>query len=290
MSELQLSSKLQYQELLTDSSQALLSQTSDFSPKNWPRIVYEDRNLNPAGIKVISAEIPVVFDTLLEGSNRLKVTANVLGVDLTLPLYITPGNYNVDELISELTSQLNILSPGWVITWNDQVQKFTFSHPNPFTFDFTPIENLKTSLYKFLGFEKDGIYSSSGTLTSVNVANPSGPLYLYLNSKQLGQEINALVQDNNENSAATQICRIPINVQRGSVIFYSDPTPNNFFDFTPGFRFQSIDLYFTIESAYGYQVVDFKGSSFSVKVALLTYRGGGSNIMAKPTNSRFAGS
>lgn len=290
MSELQLSSKLQYQELLIDSSQAISAETSGYSAKNWPRLLFEDQQLNPAGLKVVSAEIPFVFDTLLEESNRMLVTAIVLGVPITFPLYITPGNYTVDELIVEVLAQLNNLVAGWTMTWDDKTQKFTFGHTSNFTFDFRPIETLKTSLYNFLGFEKNGVYTSSGnTLTSANIANPSGPFYLYLNSRNLGQQVKAITPIGVTVDAQVQICRIPINVQRGAVIFYTDPTPNNFFDFVEGFKFQSIDLYFTIDSAYGQQVVDFKGLPFSVKIGLLTYREGGSSILAKPSSSRFAG-
>ena len=290
MSELQLSAKLKYQELLVDSSQTTRTEDSSYSPLNWPRMNYEDRLLNPAGIKVISAEIPVVFDTVLEESNRFLVTVQQLGFPVQFPVYITPGNYNVDELIVEMLNALNGISAGWTITWSDLRQQFTFQHTDVFTFDFRPISNLQTLMYKFMGFEKNSVNFSSGTsLTSTRVANPSGPAYLYLNSRNLGQEVNALVQNNDDNSASLQICRIPIDVQRGGFIFYRDPTPDNYFDFTPGFKFQNIDLFLSIESAYGYQVVDLKGLSFSVKVALLTYRGGGSNMMARPSNSMFAG-
>lgn len=290
MSELQLSSKFQYQELYIDSSQTDVGESSVTSSKNWPRLNFEDRQLNPAGLKVVGVEVPFVFDTILAQNNHLKLTCLVLGSPVTTDVFITPGNYNVNELIVELELQFNNISAGWVITWNDLTQKLTFEHIGDFTIDFTAIDLLKTNLYKFLGFEKDSVNISSGsTLTSTGIANPSGPFYIYLNSSNMGQEINALVQQNSSNAPATHICRIPLNVQRGSVIYYNDPTPLNFFDFIPGTKFQHIDLYFTIESAYGYQVVDFKGLSFSVKIAMLTYRSGGSSIMARPSNSRFAG-
>lgn len=292
MSELQLSAKFQYQELLIDSDQTQLSQSSGYTSKNWPHLTFADRNLNPAALKVISAEVPVVFDTLLEGSNTFLVTAILLGLPVIAPIQITAGNYTVTELTDEIETQLNAVFPGWTITWNDMTQKFTFNHSaGDFTFDFSPIGGtLRTNLHKFLGFAKDSINTSSGnTLVSSNVANPSGPFYLYLNSRLVGQDIKTLVQNNGDNVAETQICRVPINAQRGGIIFYTDPTINNYFDMIQGYKFQDIDLYFTLESAYGYQVVDFKGLSFSVKIALLTYREGGSSIMAKPGNSRFAG-
>jgi hypothetical protein len=293
MSELQVSNKFQYQELLLDSSLATLSYSSTFSSLNWPKFTFENRTLNPAAIKVVSAEIPFVFDTLCEGCNVLLVN--------NLPVQISAGNYSLDGLITELQTKLSGIpnyppsipatTTSMTVTYNDQTMKFTLTNNEPFTIDFRDIGEvgtLKNTLYKMMGFNKE-LYSSDGnSLTSVNVPNPSGPWYIRMNSDTIGRQLKCLLQDNNLNLNDSVLCRIPINTQRKGLICYNDSNINNFYDFVQGLSFQNMDIYFTIEDGYGERIIDFKGLSFSVRIGLLTYREGGSNISTRPSNSRYA--
>ena len=260
MADTALSTRFQYTELLVDSAYAALSGYSGISAKNWPLISFENRNFRPAGIKVISAELPFVFDTLLAGFNSFIVNDT--------RVYITPGTYDITEMLTELNTKL--VDFNITVLWSDFNQKFTFYGTSAYTIRFDNVKlgsdtnTVKTAIYKFLGFDKafydvatptDGDY----VITSPNVALPSGPYYLYLNSEKIGQEVKALVQDiNGTNLSSTQICRIPLNVQRGSLLTYTDPDSSLFFDFVPGFLLQNFDLYFTIEDDRGFTVVDFK--------------------------------
>lgn len=82
-----------------------------------------------------------------------------------------------------------------------------------------------------MGFGSAGTYTSTvglgPTLIAPNVASISGPNYMYLNSSAIGTQLSVLLPGGalqlGNGSAGPQIAKIPINVQPGGVIYWSDP-------------------------------------------------------------------
>ena len=80
--------------------------------------------------------------------------------------------------------------------------------------------------YSVLGFNIENVSNSGvgSTIISRTIAQISGPYYLYINSNSIGSVTNCNVSDGAKYSGrGPQICRIPISVNFGSVIFYKDP-------------------------------------------------------------------
>lgn len=108
---------------------------------------------------------PIAFYAVNENNN-------ILNIDLDsgaqyLQVVIPEGNYNINQVIDILKSQLGI---DWTITINLQNYKLTFSHS---TLDFK-IESTSTC-WRILGFvEGVEYFSSSRSLTLPNVVNLLG--------------------------------------------------------------------------------------------------------------------
>jgi hypothetical protein len=116
------------------------------------------------------------------------------------------------------------------------------------------------------------------------IAQISGPFYLYINSAAIGSLINFNLPDNSGTGGiGPEICRVPINVQYGSVIFYNDPDPQKYFDFFSGIQFDTFDFYLTLGSDQYQKPLDLKGSPWSLKLGILAYRPASSDLYTKPS-------
>jgi hypothetical protein len=270
-----LSARYEYVELLCDSSGATVSNSSVGTPTSWPKFYFTEKNFRPAGIKIVSAEVPFIFDTISTSNNVITLND---GPSYTIT--ITPGTYTGPALATEMQTLFNVASAGYTVVWSSDTFRFTFTGVAPFTITLPTV-----SADLQLGFKTGAWASGVGNiLVSPYAAAPSGPFYLYLNSETVGPVVNAYIQDGEHR--INQLCRIPINVQKGSVIFYADTNPQQFFDFTPA-TFNSLDLYLTLGFDQAQLPLDLKGVGFSVKVGILNYREGGVPIGQKPASSRF---
>jgi hypothetical protein len=260
-----LSSRFSYYELEIDSLGAVTSMAAGVQPSNWPQVFFNDTEYNPAGIKVISAEVPFVFDTISSSNNTFIINYGVGDVVVA----ITPGTYNSEELRIELQTRLLAITIGWTVSYNSFSFKYTIQYTGPWSITFTQFISPDINL----GFADTTYVSTGNAITSPFAASASGPNYLYLNSNTIGPSIKSIIQDNSRN--ITQLCRIPISVQKGSLILYNDPNPNNFFDFVVGTQFGSFDLFLTLGYDQAQRPLDMKGLGFSCKIGLLNYRNGG---------------
>ena len=108
--------------------------------------------------------------------------------------------------------------------------------------------------------------------TTFNVINLTGPNYLYLNSRKLGAVCNIYLPKGQANqhsgNAGPQIAKIPITVNPGGVIFWSDPDISKYFDLSALNSLTQVDFYFTLGNDQTTPVL-FNGQSFSLKLALL---------------------
>lgn len=125
---------------------------------------------------------------------------------------------------------------------------------------------------------------NNGSIVSPTVASPTGPYYLYLNSRTIGSLINFNLADNAANGSGPEMCRIPVNVNFGGVILYTDPDPEKYFDFFTGNQFNSFDFYLTLGTGQTQKPLDMKGASWSLKIGLLVYRDASQNLGKRPAH------
>lgn len=220
----------EYVELGLDSSDASVygGESNDPSTNNallsysWPQYYVTSKDLNVAAIKLVQAEIPFVFDVINSLNNKFIYTDNAISYNIVIPV----GTYTGPQMATQLQTLFQVITPGFLVTFNTQWIKFTFTHPPATTWSIS-FTSLNTP-YSVLGFRAGATitYGNSGvnsTVTSETIAQVTGPYYLYLNSRKVGSLVNFNLPDGAPGVSGPQIARIPINAQYGSVIFYNDP-------------------------------------------------------------------
>lgn len=247
---------------------------------SWPKFYWTEKSPEIVGMKIISAEIPNVWDAVSLANNTFIYTA--AGVDnvITVPV----GNYSGAALAANIQASIAAISAGFTVTWNASTSSFTFTQALAIAWSLT--FSSKATMYYILGFIAGTTTSATGagsSITSTVIANLTGPYYLYLNSRILGPLINFNLSDGNAAAAGgPQIARIPITVNKGSIIFYQDPNPDFFFDFFMKNAFETFDLYLSLGSDQDQTPLDMKGAPWSVKIGLLAYRDATRDLARKP--------
>ncbi len=260
------------------------------SPSNelifsWPKFYWTEKAPNVVAMKIISAEIPNVWDAISLGNNTFVYTAAGVPNTITVPV----GNYTGAALAANIQASIAAISAGFTVTWDAATSSFTFTQALAIAWSLSFPS--KATLYYILGFIAGSTNSASGagsSITSTVIANITGPYYLYLNSRTLGPLINFNLTDGNANAAGgPQIARIPITVNKGSVIFYQDPNPDFFFDFFMNNAFETFDLYLSLGSDQEQTPLDMKGAPWSIKIGLLAYRSSTRDLSKKPDKRNF---
>jgi hypothetical protein len=280
-----LSARYEYLTLLCDSSTATRVAESTDTILNHPYFEFTNETFQPAGIKVVSAIIPFTYHVINSTNNTLILNG--------FPIDIPSGTYTANQLCDTLQTLFTDAVGGvWTITFNDQSLKFNFEWSSTFfSISFGLGINQDDSLKDILGFNDTVVNSevlAPYTLQSQKIATVTGPSYLFINSKSIGQTVRAI--SNNLSGgrpvAINQIAKIPINVQPGGFIFFEDPNPQNYYDFREGTKFNGFDLCLSFADA-DETPIDLNQQSFSVTISLLQYRRGGQNMTVMPTNNSF---
>jgi hypothetical protein len=302
MASFGVSDSLEYFELSFDSLDTQKAATQAYAPTDWPLFNLGRPLTNIAGIKITQVEIP--FSWYVFNSKNNTFLLNVAGACTNALVTIPVGNYNSTTLITALTTALNtaLYSQGfggtlmWSVTFSGassvpNTGKFTFvlnslvSTATSFTFgDSSDTGNTNPRL--FLGFGP-GVNTAtfvSGTgmvLTAPNANLLSGPNYLYLNSRKLGQLCNMFLPTGARNLGSgnngPQMAKIPVNVQSNGIIYWQDPDPEKYFDLEDLFNVADLDFYFTLGNSSN--VVAFNGLSFSIKLVVITNKAVSSNLV-----------
>lgn len=283
-------SNLTYVELAVDSFDATAAGGSFWkntsSPANelvfsWPKFYWTEKSPNIVGMKIVSAEIPNVWDAISLGNNTLIYTIGGVPNTITIPV----GTYTGAQIATSLQTSISAITAGMTVTFNSTTLQFTFTQTISavaWSLSFPT----KNTLYYILGFVAGSTNSAVGvgsTVVSTVVANITGPYYVYLNSRTLGPLINFNLADGNASaSGGPQIARIPVNVNKNSVIFYTDPNPDFFFDYFSTNSFENFDLYLSLGSDQEQTPLDMKGAPWSVKIGLLAYRDATRDLNRKP--------
>lgn len=247
---------------------------------SWPQYFFNNKQLVISGMKVLSAEIPNVFDTVTTRNNTFVFTLAGVPTTVTIPT----GTYTGATLATALQAAIVPLSAGFTVTFSSTTLRFSFNFTGgAFTWGF--IFGSRNTMYSMMGFLPVSTTTmfNNGTIISPTVASVTGPYYLYLNSRSLGQCVNFNLADNAAQGSGPEIARIPINSNFGDVIFYNDPDTNKYFDFFVGNQFSSFDFYLTLGSDQYQKPLDMKGVSWSVKLGLLVYRDASGDISERPS-------
>jgi hypothetical protein len=248
---------------------------------SWPQFYFTKKNLVVAGMKVLSAEIPFVFDTVTSANNTFVFTVNGTPTTITIPV----GTYTGTTLATQLQTLLAAVSASFTVTWSSTTLKFTFTFAGGavvWGFIFTS----RNSAYSLLGFLpiSTNTQSGNGSFSSATVASPTGPYYMYLNSRTFGSLINFNLADNAASGSGPEFCRIPVSANFGELILYNDPDPEKYFDFFTGTQLSTFDMYLTLGSDQYQKPLDMKGAPWSVKLGLLVYRDASQNLGKRPAH------
>jgi len=275
---------LKLTELALDSADATTSGdgSGELVKYSWPLFYYTSRSENIVALKILQAEIPFVFDTVNDSNNTFIF--NHGGIDYTIT--IPSATYTGPAMATVLTTLLSAISGGFTVTWSSSTLKFSFNHVGAGVWGlFFPSRNTP---YSNLGFLINTVYSDTGasTIVSQGVANVTGPYYIYVNSRKIGSLISFDLADGSPTGGSSPaICRIPLTQAYGGVCFYTDPDPDNYFDFFAGEQFDTFDFYLTLGSDQSQVPLDMKGTPWSIKLGLLSYREATRNLKRKPDRS-----
>lgn len=268
---------LEYVEIYLDSSDAV-GVTPLYATTDWPLFRFDTPVKRIAKMKVLEAEIPFSFYVINTENNTFTLT-EVTSDTVTIPV----GNYTSVTLPTALAAALTSASPGtrtYTVTYSATTQKFTIT-ANSGTFSLA----LNAQLQLILGMSATP--SSSGSvLVSPNAVQITGPNYMYLNSDQLGSLFQTYLPTTATNfspSKGPQIACIPIDVNPGEIVYYTDPAPEKWFDTQNLMQLQIMDLYWTMGNTN--QKVRLNGQSFSIKLGLLLYPDVNNRVKQNASNS-----
>lgn len=142
-------------------------------------IVLDQGIANVTKVKLISVSIPTSYYNITTNNNKINTNLGIIT--------ITPGHYNINELKSELLTQLSTImtNPPTAINYNLKTMKLEFvMSTQSITFQFAGNSN---QLYRELGFENSNYtLNASTTFIPPNVINLSFPNYCFIVSKELG--------------------------------------------------------------------------------------------------------
>jgi len=273
---------LHYIELSLDSRDGEAT-TSQYSKLNWPKFRFAREIRDIAGVKVLSAVVPFSYYVISTRNNTfyLYETGFLPGL-VTLPI----GNYNATTLGNALASALvaaSVISGAnllYTVTYSSLTGKYTVTNnaagANTFTLTFGVIGDSGATNPRFaLGFADGNVTSVGHVIAAPNVAEISGPNYVYVNSEKIGQFSNVFLPTGaanlNGGNIGPQLARIPIDVNPGDVCFYTDPDPNKYFDLEHMNQLSDCDFFLSLGDVEN-TPLDLNGLPFSLKLGLILYK------------------
>lgn len=214
------------------------------------------------GLKLLSAQIPwTVYNVVADGPTQ----NNVYRTSGTTR-FVPPGFYDAPQLLAALKSN----EPG---CWAFDTTSGKFAFTNPSSTDAVDLDfQDQRNLARQLGYEPGKVYTvpASQSLQAPYVANVASPNAVYLVSDSVGGRISRNIRVNGATSKAnTAIAKIPVTVNNGETLFYTDPTPSNCFDMSMD-NLTGMDFY--LVDPYTSTPLSLNGSPWSVTFQVLTQR------------------
>jgi len=177
---------------------------------------------------IVNFVCPFSFYAIYSGNNTLRFveTSGPTNHDIT----ISEGNYSATELASAIQTAINLVFPGFTITFSEITQRFTFSNASSFNISNSAVYS---TMYNVIG--QPSITPGTST-TSTKNALLTRTNNIYIKSENLSTKNTYL-----NNQLKKYIGSIPVNVNPGEFIFYS-----NIFEILPEKRLSQLttnDLY-----------------------------------------------
>jgi hypothetical protein len=289
----------EYAELVFDSKDCTTTSQPGFVVTDTPLFYLFNSWENITKIKVLEAQIPTsyyLFNSLNNIIELVELTAGV--VTNTYTVTIPEGNYNSTTIQTVLAAALNASGTAntYTVTYSNSTMKLSVSSnaagatQSFFFYDYQGVDDITLvdqTCLRFLGVERgtsapyyvSALSSEQAlpSLTFTNVAELSGPDYLYICSRKLGPLMdmdlptNGLVNKVGQSTSGLQICKVPLVNDIGTVANWQDPAPERWFDFGGTNLQGTIDFYCTLGTDTQKYPIQFNGVGFSLKLGLLMY-------------------
>jgi hypothetical protein len=264
---------------------------------------------NIAAMKIIEVEIPFTWYVINSSNNTFILNETGFpNIPITLtwtapgvvPMIPEEGNYTIAQMsgtyVAGVSGLLNNslsyfsnsvgLNYTYSSSYSTVTQKITVWNNStltskPFSLQFgADVNDTGNTNPRFVLGYQGGLNTSAGYngtvgdfLTAPFAVQLTGPNYLYLNSQKLGNLTDLYLPQGAKNlyggNSGPQIAKIPINVQPGGVIFWSDPDPFKYFDLENLGSLTEVDFYLTLGNLSGQTPLKLNGVNFSIKLALL---------------------
>ena len=179
-------------------------------------IIKIEKNAIEQRVSVVDAQIPISWYLVNETNSQIRISLN----GQTATQYTFPyGNYNVNSFI---TLWNTILGNAWTLTFNNTINKLTFTHS---TYDFV-FSNGDASILSIIGFSSmaniiNPTYSSTNkSLASSSVVNFAGITKVNIKSSTFALRNF----DTKSKSRTRTIASIPVNAEANGIAFYNNFT------------------------------------------------------------------
>ena len=144
-------------------NETLSSSNTDFLYQMTTPINFYKRSENKQYfIRIENIKVPVSFYNLNSNYDTFNFTLSTSGVQT---ITLTHGNYTIDELISELETQMDAILNGFTITYNEITQKVSIQNSTA-----ENITSISGNGWQLVGFEDTQTIASSATVVGNNVS------------------------------------------------------------------------------------------------------------------------
>jgi hypothetical protein len=239
---------------------------NDPTPLNVSNFTYSlNREIGRvSSVYVESVQVPFTYYAVDYNSQNLIVVYSGIPYVAT----IARGNYNSGTILNAVKQALDALLIGgitWTVTFNPSTLKITISVLGGVGVFSLVIQGDLTSIGPLLGFTIDA--GAAATLTSDSALDLSGPRYLVIKSRLIGENrayptaVSALYSADVSPDAI--IHTVPVNTNPGGVILDLIPEPrNNILGFKTAYQ-NNID--FRLEDDRG-NLLDLNGGQWSIQL------------------------
>jgi hypothetical protein len=208
----------------------------------------------------ISLEYMEIYNTIpIIGSSNNKLDFSVGASNFTAT--ITIGSYSAIQLATEIQNQMNTVSSGFTVTYNNNTRKLTFANSSTFTLLFLSGTNASSSCYRECGYISSNgllaVNSSAAVTSSISPypVNLTLPLQIYIDIQQFETNVRSTDQQD-QYSFIT-----PFSVAPGSLMQYS---AKQYFDQTVTVRNNTISFFNVKFYARGGKAVDLQNSEWII--------------------------
>lgn len=205
--------------------------TNSNSVIRWNLNDYTTKTRHIHSLELLNVQFPNSVYPINANNNVLTVTQGGVAASTTL----TPGVYSGSTLAAHLKVVLDALAfaQTYTVTYVTAQQNLTIT-PSSGTFSITVGTTNNVAYYLGVADAQSGV--EAATFTTSNPMNIGGPIYVDVHS-------NIGVNQISSTHAARVLCRIPIKVAFGDIVFYEPASPLVWELSTPSLDYLEIKLF-----------------------------------------------